>query len=182
VAAVSEDGLRSMRSARSATSITERSLEYRQDALPRGHSRGLRERTARAYFRDVTIRSALAVETRFVSWGTGVADLGQRRQPGQSAGGDGQPSILRFERNSLMFPSRRPRVASATGQRPVRGIDPEAGPGVEARTPAAAARFGHFDNDRRRGYPDRQPERTALARFATTSPRQSLAQGQAVRR
>ncbi len=36
---------------------------------------GLYQNNGKGFFRDVTIRSGLGVETRFVGWGTGIADL-----------------------------------------------------------------------------------------------------------
>ncbi len=92
-------------------------------------------------FRDLTLRSGLAVETRFVNWGTGVADLDN----------DGNPDI--FCVTGGIYPELRasyltPRVIFRNlGKGQFEEMLGQAGPGVDAPHSSRGCAFGDFDND-----------------------------------
>ncbi|HVW84490.1 MAG TPA: CRTAC1 family protein, partial [Bryobacteraceae bacterium] len=96
-------------------------------------------------FRDETLRSGLAVETRFVSWGIGITDLDN----------DGNPDI--FWVNGGIYPELRshpdqpdaaPRVVFRNlGQGKFEELIDQAGPGVKAPHSSRGCAFGDFDND-----------------------------------
>ena len=101
--------------------------------------------TGHLNFEDVTLRSGLGVETRYVSWGNGMADFDN----------DGLPDLFwvtgstfpEVERKFPEFPHKSPRVLF----RNLGGGNfeelLEAGPAIaEAHTSRGAA-FGDFDND-----------------------------------
>ncbi len=97
-------------------------------------------------FRDVTMQAGLGVETRFVSWGAGIVDLDN----------DGHPDIFWVTGNvypggrkevSQRAPQDAPRRLPQSRQRPVRGTDRSAGPGVDAAHSSRGCAFGDFDND-----------------------------------
>ena len=100
-------------------------------------------------FEDVATRVGLAVENRFVEWGTGMPDLDL----------DGRPDIVyvtgnvypEVEARMAQYPHRGPRVifrntAQGTGSRFENVTDAS---GVGATTPHSSrgAAFGDFDND-----------------------------------
>ena len=133
-------------------------------------------------FRDVTMRSGLAVETRFVSWGAGIADLDN----------DGNPDIFwvtgsiypEVEKEGSGFvPYNTPRVVFRNlGNGRFEELIDEAGPGVEAATCEPRLRVRRFRQRWRRGHSDRQSERAALPAAERRKRRQPLDQGQADRR
>jgi enediyne biosynthesis protein E4 len=97
-------------------------------------------------FRDMTLRSGLGVETRFVSWGAGVADLDN----------DGNPDIFlvtggiypEVEKKLPNSPYKTPRVIFRnTGKGQFEELLDEAGPGVAAAHSSRGCAFGDFDND-----------------------------------
>jgi hypothetical protein len=97
-------------------------------------------------FRDVTIRAGLGVETRFVSWGAGIADLDN----------DGSPDILwvtgniypEVEKKFPAIPYKTPRVVFRNlGNGQFEELMGEAGPGIEAAHSSRGCAFGDFDND-----------------------------------
>ncbi|HOK46096.1 MAG TPA: CRTAC1 family protein, partial [Bryobacteraceae bacterium] len=97
-------------------------------------------------FRDVTIRSGLAVETRFVSWGAGITDLDN----------DGYPDIFWVTGNIYPEVEKKfPHVAHKTPRIVFRNLGGgrfeellgQAGPGVEAMHSSRGCAFGDFDND-----------------------------------
>jgi len=97
-------------------------------------------------FRDVTIRSGLGVETRFVSWGTGIVDLDN----------DGSPDLFwvtgniypEVEKKVPSVPYKTPRVVFRNlGKGQFEELIGEAGPGVDAVHSSRGCAFGDFDND-----------------------------------
>ena len=97
-------------------------------------------------FRDVTIRSGLGVETRFVSWGAGIADLDN----------DGSPDIFwvtgniypEVEKKFPSVPLKTPRVVFRNlGKGQFEELIGEAGPGIEEAHASRGCAFGDFDND-----------------------------------
>ncbi len=97
-------------------------------------------------FEDVTVRAGIAVETRFVGWGTGITDLDN----------DGRPDLFcvtgsvypEIEKHLPQYPYRTPRLVfrGLTGDRFEELIE-EAGPGVAERHTSRGCAFGDFDND-----------------------------------
>jgi hypothetical protein len=97
-------------------------------------------------FRDITLRSGLGVETRFVSWGAGIADLDN----------DGSPDIFwvtggiypEVEKKLPASPYKTPRVVFRNlGGGQFEELTGEAGPGIAARHSSRGCAFGDFDND-----------------------------------
>jgi hypothetical protein len=92
-------------------------------------------------FTDETLRSGLGVETRFVTWGVGVADLDN----------DGSPDL--FCVTGGIYPELKdsyltPRVIFRNlGKGQFEELVGEAGPGVDALHSSRGCAFGDFDND-----------------------------------
>ena len=92
-------------------------------------------------FRDETLRSGLAVETRYVTWGVCVGDLDN----------DGAPEV--FEVTGGIYPEvkenyKTPRVIfRSLGKGRFEELLGLAGPGVEALHSSRGCAFGDFDND-----------------------------------
>jgi len=100
----------------------------------------------KGYFNDVTIRAGLGVETRYVGWGAGMADLDN----------DGWPDIFlvtgsvypEVERVLPAYPFRTPRLVFRNlGDGRFEELIEEAGPGVAAVHTSRGCAFGDFDND-----------------------------------
>src|ERR1035437_8505572 len=113
---------------------------FRDDtpALYRGNGKG--------YFRDVTLRAGLGVETRFVDWGAGIADLDN----------DGLPDLFwvtgmvypEVERDLPDYPYKTPSVVFRNlGDGKFEELLEEAVPGVGEAHPSRGMAFGDFDND-----------------------------------
>src|SRR5215469_10150648 len=97
-------------------------------------------------FDDVTIRSGLAVETRYVGWGTGMVDLDN----------DGLLDLFvvtgtvypEVEKKLPTYPFRTPRLVFRNlGDGRFEELIEEAGSGVSAVHASRGCAFGDFDND-----------------------------------
>ena len=106
----------------------------------------LYENDGKGNFRDVTLRAGLGVETRFISWGTGIADLDN----------DGNPDIFfvtgsiypEAEKRLPELPYKTPRALFRNlGNGRFEELINQAGPGVEAAHSSRGCAFGDFDND-----------------------------------
>src|SRR5207245_10463445 len=91
-------------------------------------------------FRDMTLRSGLGVETRFVSWGAGVVDLDN----------DGSPDLFlvtgsiypEVEKKLPNFPYKTPRVVFRNlGNGQFEELMAEVGPGIAARHSSRGCAF-----------------------------------------
>jgi enediyne biosynthesis protein E4 len=101
-------------------------------------------------FDDVTVRSGIGVDTRFIGWGTGIIDLDN----------DGLPDIFvvtgnvypEVEKAIQQYPYKTPRLlfrnlgAGSAGVKFEELLD-DAGPGVTAAHSSRGCAFGDFDND-----------------------------------
>jgi enediyne biosynthesis protein E4 len=102
---------------------------------------GLYINNGKGSFRDVTMRSGLGVETRYVSWGIAIADLDN----------DGAPDI--FWVTGGIYPEVResyhtPRVVFRNlGNGQFEELLGQAGSGVEAAHSSRGCATGDFDND-----------------------------------
>ena len=103
-------------------------------------------RNDKGVFDDVTIRSGLAVETRFISWGTGMADLDN----------DGYPDLFvvtgsvypEIEKKLPSYPYKGPRLVYRNlGNGRFEELIEGTGPGVAALHSSRGCAFGDFDND-----------------------------------
>ena len=97
-------------------------------------------------YTDVTLRSGLGVETRFISWGAGIVDLDN----------DGRPDLFwvtgsvypEVEKKYPEFPHRTPRVIFRNlGGGKFEELIGEGGPGIEEAHASRGVAFGDFDND-----------------------------------
>jgi enediyne biosynthesis protein E4 len=97
-------------------------------------------------FDDVTIRSGLGVETRYVGWGTAMVDLDNDGLPDLFvATGSVYPEI---ERKLPAYPFHCPRLVFRNlGDGRFEELIEEAGSGVAALHASRGAAFGDFDND-----------------------------------
>lgn len=97
-------------------------------------------------FLDVTTRSGLAVETRYVGWGAGIEDFDN----------DGLPDIFavtghvypEIQKHLPEFPYKTPRYLFRSLENgKFEELVEQAGPGVSAPHAGRGAAFGDFDND-----------------------------------
>ena len=97
-------------------------------------------------FTDVTIRSGLGVETRFVSWGAGIVDLDNNGQPDLFwVTGSVYPEV---EKKLPQYPYHTPPVLFRNlGNGRFEELFAEAGPGMLAPHSSRGCAFGDFDND-----------------------------------
>jgi len=97
-------------------------------------------------FDDFTIRSGIGVETRYVGWGTGIADLDNDGYPDVFvATGSVYPEV---EKKVPAYPFRTPRLVFRNlGEGRFEELIEEAGPGVSEAHASRGCAFGDFDND-----------------------------------
>jgi hypothetical protein len=101
-------------------------------------------------FDDVTVRSGIGVDTRFIGWGTGIFDFDN----------DGLPDIFvvtgnvypEIEKAIQQYPYKTPRLlfrnlGATSGNVKFEELLDEAGPGVSATHSSRGCAFGDFDND-----------------------------------
>ena len=97
-------------------------------------------------FEDVTIRSGLGVETRYVSWGAVVQDFDNNGDPDLMwVTGSVYPEV---EKKLPQYPHRTPRVLFRNlGGGKFEELIEEGGPGILAAHCSRGCVFGDFDND-----------------------------------
>jgi enediyne biosynthesis protein E4 len=107
---------------------------------------GLYHNSGKADFEDVSERSGLLVEKRYVSWGAGIVDLDNDGWPDLFlVTGNVYPELekvypqLSYKGPRILFRNRR----NGSFER----LNEEAGPGISARHPSRGCAFGDFDND-----------------------------------
>jgi len=110
-------------------------------------STGLYLNDGKGNFEDTSSQAGLAVERRYICWGTGLKDFDN----------DGYPDILIVtgtvypELESIFptrFPRRTPRLLFRNrGDGTFAEVGEEAGPGITAKDSSRGVAFGDFDND-----------------------------------
>ena len=100
----------------------------------------------KAGFSDVTIRSGLGVETRYVSWGAGIVDLDNNGLPDLFwVTGSVYPEL---EKKLPQFPYRTPPVLFRNlGEGRFEELFAEGGPAMATPHSSRGCAFGDFDND-----------------------------------
>ena len=100
----------------------------------------------KANFEDMTARSGLGVETRFIGWGAGIVDLDNDGLPDLFlVSGNVYPEI---EKKLPNYPWKTPRVVFRNlGGGKFEELIDEAGPGIAAAHASRGCAFGDFDND-----------------------------------
>ena len=100
----------------------------------------------KGYFDDLTVRSGLGVETRYVGWGAGIVDLDNDGLPDLFAvTGSVYPEV---EKKIPTYPYRTPRLVFRNlGEGKFEELIDEAGPGVSSVHSSRGCAFGDFDND-----------------------------------
>jgi enediyne biosynthesis protein E4 len=111
-----------------------------------GDTHDLYRNLGNAEFEEASRQAGLAVENRFVSWGTGIVDLDN----------DGQPDIFivtghtfpEIEQRFPGFPSKNPRLLFRNlGNGRFEELLREAGPALAEPHNSRGCAFGDFDND-----------------------------------
>jgi hypothetical protein len=108
---------------------------------------GLYRNDGKGNFDDVSNESGLAVERRYICWGTSLVDFDN----------DGYPDILIVSGTvypelesyfPMRFPRRTPRILFRNrGNGTFAEMGEEAGPGITVHESSRGAAFGDFDND-----------------------------------
>jgi hypothetical protein len=107
----------------------------------RGDTNVLYRNNGKGYFRDMTIRAGLGVETRFVGWGAGIVDLDN----------DGLPDL--FLTTGMVYPDvdvpyKTPNVVFRNlGGGKFEELREDIGPGIAELHSSRGVAFGDFDND-----------------------------------
>jgi enediyne biosynthesis protein E4 len=106
----------------------------------------LYDNNGKGEFTDVTLRSGLGSETRYVSWGAGIVDLDNDGLPDLFiAAGQVYPEL---EKQVPLFPYRNPRIVYRNlGGGRFEELFDEAGPAIAAPHSSRGCAFGDFDND-----------------------------------
>ena len=108
-------------------------------------TQGLYQGRPRGQYRDVTLRTGIAVETRFIAWGVGMEDLDN----------DGWPDLLLFtgnvypdtERDMPSYPYHTAPILFRNLGGTFEQLMTEGGPAIAETHAARGAAFGDFDND-----------------------------------
>jgi hypothetical protein len=112
----------------------------------RGDTSVLYRNNGKGYFRDVTLRAGLGIETRYVGWGAGILDLDN----------DGLPDL--FSTTGMVYPEVQQKLAEAPYKTPnvlfrnlgggkFEELLDEAGSGIAETHSSRGVAFGDFDND-----------------------------------
>ena len=107
---------------------------------------GLYRNDAEGLFEDVTVRSGLAVETRFIGWGAGIVDLDNNGLPDiVLVTGGVFPEVAR---ELAAYPYNSPRIIFRNlGNGKFEELLDQGGPGISAVHSSRGCAFGDFDND-----------------------------------
>jgi enediyne biosynthesis protein E4 len=111
-----------------------------------GDMPGLYRNLGKGDFEEVTLRAGLGVETRFICWGTGFADLDNDGLPDVfTVAGGVYPEV---ERIFPEIPMNMPRMLFRNlGEGAFEELSEKAGPGIAIRQCSRGCAFGDFDND-----------------------------------
>jgi enediyne biosynthesis protein E4 len=106
----------------------------------------LYDNNGKGEFTDVTVKSGLGVETRYVCWGAGNVDLDNDGLPDLFiAAGQVFPEL---EKQAPLFPYKNPRIVFRNlGGGRFEELFDEAGPAIAAPHSSRGCAFGDFDND-----------------------------------
>jgi hypothetical protein len=106
----------------------------------------LYDNNGKAEFTDVTLQAGLGVETRYVCWGAGIADLDNDGWPDLFiAAGQVYPEL---EKHAPLFPYKNPRILFRNlGGGIFEELFDEAGPAIATSHSSRGCAFGDFDND-----------------------------------